>query len=79
MGLERVLFVQQSWRHWEQGFPPPSAATCQAIPSSYSKVEPFSHEDEKLPIPEMDGPEMKYRFGRHVEQLSGANIFGYRV
>ena len=30
---------------------------------------------KKLKEPPMDGPEMKYRFGRHVERLTGVRIF----
>jgi hypothetical protein len=25
-----------------------------------------------------DRPELKYRFGRHLEKLTGAEVFGYR-
>jgi sulfopyruvate decarboxylase subunit beta len=37
------------------------------------EVEPVGR---KLKEPPMDGPEMKYRFGRHIEQSAGVRIFG---
>jgi sulfopyruvate decarboxylase subunit beta len=43
------------------------------------EVEPFSAAEQKLEQPPFDGPELKYRFGRHVESLTGADIFGYRL
>jgi sulfopyruvate decarboxylase subunit beta len=77
MGLERI-FKFDSLRSLEEGF-----ASVKGNASGHTfvvlEVEPFTHEDEKLPIPQMDGPEMKYRFGRHIEQLADCDIFGYRV
>jgi len=43
------------------------------------EVEPFSDADQKLEQPPFDGPELKFRFGRHVESVTGADIFGYRL
>ena len=43
------------------------------------EVEPLDESEQRLPYPPMDGPEMKYRFGRRVEELTGADVFGYRV
>jgi sulfopyruvate decarboxylase subunit beta len=43
------------------------------------EVEPFSDTEQKLEQPPFDGPELKYRFGRHIEQRTGCEIFGYRV
>jgi sulfopyruvate decarboxylase subunit beta len=78
MGLERV-FSFDSVPSLEEGFPRAIGGNVPGHTFIVLEVEPFTPEDEKLPIPEMDGPEMKYRFGRHIEQISGANIFGYRV
>lgn len=36
------------------------------------EVEPVG---KKLEEPPMDGPEMKYRFGRYIERLAGVRIF----
>jgi hypothetical protein len=43
------------------------------------EVEPFSDAEQKLEQPPFDGPELKFRFGRHVESLTGCDIFGYRI
>jgi len=28
---------------------------------------------------DFDGPELKYRFGRNLERLTGSDVFGYRL
>ena len=43
------------------------------------EVEPFSEAEQKLEQPPFDGPELKFRFGRHIEGITGADIFGYRI
>jgi hypothetical protein len=43
------------------------------------EVEPFSDAEQKLEQPPFDGPELKYRFGRHLERRAGCDIFGYRT
>ena len=43
------------------------------------EVEPFSDAEQKLEQPPFDGPELKFRFGRHVESITGCDIFGYRI
>ncbi|MEO7241894.1 MAG: thiamine pyrophosphate-dependent enzyme [Variovorax sp.] len=43
------------------------------------EVEPFSDAEQKLDQPPFDAPELKYRFGRAVEKLTGADVFGYRL
>jgi len=35
--------------------------------------------EQKLDQPPFDGPELKFRFGRHVEGMTGCDIFGYRI
>jgi hypothetical protein len=29
--------------------------------------------------PPFDGPELKFRFGRHLESRTGASVFGYKI
>jgi hypothetical protein len=36
------------------------------------EVEPMEH---RGPSPPMDGPEVKFRFGRHVERITGKPVF----
>lgn len=43
------------------------------------EVEPFSAAEQKLEQPPFDGPELKYRFGRHLEGRTGCDVFGYRI
>lgn len=43
------------------------------------EVEPFTDAEQKLEQPPFDGPELKYRFGRHIEKRSDCDIFGYRI
>ena len=43
------------------------------------EVEPFSDAEQKLEQPPFDGPELKYRFGRHIEARTDCDIFGYRL
>jgi sulfopyruvate decarboxylase subunit beta len=41
------------------------------------EVEPFLPDEQRLPHPPYDGPDLKYRFGRRVEELTGCTIFDY--
>lgn len=43
------------------------------------ELEPFSDAEQKLEQPPFDGPELKFRFGRHIEKLTNCDIFGYRL
>ena len=78
MGLERV-FEFRSIEAMEREFPALTAANAPGHTFVVLEVEPFSAADQKLEQPPFDGPELKYRFGRHVEGLTGCQIFGYQV
>jgi sulfopyruvate decarboxylase subunit beta len=43
------------------------------------EVEPFSDAEQKLEQPPFDGPELKFRFGRHIETRTDCDVFGYRL
>jgi sulfopyruvate decarboxylase subunit beta len=43
------------------------------------EVEQFSEAEQKLEQPPFDGPELKYRFGRYIENRTDCDIFGYRI
>ncbi|HEY4073158.1 MAG TPA: thiamine pyrophosphate-dependent enzyme [Herbaspirillum sp.] len=78
VGLERV-FEFNSLEALEKGF---DAAVVPDAPGHtfvVLEVEPFSDEEQKLQQPPFDAPELKYRFGRAVEKLTGADVFGYRL
>src|SRR5215468_1581191 len=78
MGLERVLECR-SIEAVERDFAALHSANLPGHTFVVLEVEPFSAEEQKLEQPPFDGPELKFRFGRHVEALTGCSIFGYRI
>ena len=77
-GLERV-FAFRDLATLERDFPALQAANVPGHTFVVLEVEPFSETEQKLEQPPFDGPELKFRFGRHVENLTGCDIFGYRI
>jgi thiamine pyrophosphate-dependent acetolactate synthase large subunit-like protein len=78
MGLERV-FEFGAIDELERGF---DAAVCGEAPGHtfvVLHVEPFTPAEQKLEQPPFDAPELKYRFGRALEQRTGTDVFGYRI
>ena len=59
----------------EREFPALKAANAPGHTFVVLEVEPFSDAEQKLEQPPFDGPELKFRFGRHVESLTGARRF----
>jgi sulfopyruvate decarboxylase subunit beta len=78
MGLQRV-FSFSSISALDSGLDAAIAPNAAGHTFVVLEVEPFNDADQALPQPPFDGPEMKYRFGRALERLSGRDIFGYRV
>jgi sulfopyruvate decarboxylase subunit beta len=79
MGLDRV-FQFTTIEALERGFPALTASNSPGHTFVVLEVEPFSdQEQQNLEPPPFDGPELKFRFGRHLESLTGADIFGYRI
>jgi sulfopyruvate decarboxylase subunit beta len=78
MGLERV-FEFSSLDTLERDFAALSAANAAGHTFVVFEVEPFSEEEQKLEQPPFEGPELKFRFGRHVESRTNCDIFGYRL
>ena len=78
IGLERV-FTFKTIEALERDFPPLKAANTPGHTFVVLEVEPFSDKEQKLEQPPFDGPELKFRFGRHIESVTGADIFGYRI
>ncbi len=78
VGLERV-FQFSSVESLEREFPTLKTVNAPGHTFVILEVEPFSDQEQKLEQPPFDGPELKYRFGRHLESVAGANIFGYRI
>jgi thiamine pyrophosphate-dependent acetolactate synthase large subunit-like protein len=78
MGLEQV-FEFSSLEELENGFDAAIGAPAQGHRFVVLNVEPFNAAEQKLEQPPFDAPELKYLFGRSVEKLTGANVFGYRI
>ena len=78
MGLERV-FEFRNIDALDRDFPTVKAANTPGHTFVVLEVEPFSDVEQKMEQPPFDGPELKFRFGRHIESVTGADIFGYRI
>jgi thiamine pyrophosphate-dependent acetolactate synthase large subunit-like protein len=78
MGLERV-FAFDSLGALEAGLDAALAANAPGHTFVVFEIEPFTADEQRLEQPPFEGPEMKYRFGRAFERVTGADIFGYRV
>jgi sulfopyruvate decarboxylase subunit beta len=78
MGLERV-FEFAELDVLNRDFPSVIGGNSRGHTFVVLEVEPFSDAEQKLEQPPFDGPELKYRFGRHLERRTGCDIFGYRV
>jgi len=78
MGLERV-FEFSSLETLERDFPALKASNAPGHTFVVLEVEPFSGDEQKMEQPPFDGPELKFRFGRHIESVTGCSVFGYRI
>jgi thiamine pyrophosphate-dependent acetolactate synthase large subunit-like protein len=78
MGLDRV-FEFGSIEEIERNFAALHSTNLPGHTFAVLEVEPFSDAEQRLEQPPFDGPELKYRFGRHLERRTGCDIFGYRV
>jgi sulfopyruvate decarboxylase subunit beta len=78
MGLERV-FEFGTIEDIERDLPALKGANAAGHTFVVLEVEPFTADEQKLEQPPFDGAELKYRFGRHLEALTGCDIFGYRI
>ena len=78
MGLERV-FAFADLDALDRDFPSVIGGNSRGHTFVALEVEPFSEAEQKLEQPPFDGPELKYRFGRHIEQRTDCDVFGYRL
>jgi sulfopyruvate decarboxylase subunit beta len=78
MGLDRI-FEFGSIEEIERDFAALHSANLPGHTFVILEVEPFSDAEQRLEQPPFDGPELKYRFGRHLERQTGCDIFGYRT
>ncbi|HVA13085.1 MAG TPA: thiamine pyrophosphate-dependent enzyme [Stellaceae bacterium] len=77
MGIERV-FTLNTIDEIETEFPAIAQPNVPAYTFVILEVEPLV-EQFKSPAIDLEAVELKYRFGRHIEQITGANIFGFRL
>jgi len=78
MGLERV-FEFSDLQSLDHDLPDVVQGNAHGHTFVVLEVEPFSDAEQELEQPPFDGPELKYRFGRHIEKRSGCEVFGYRL
>jgi hypothetical protein len=78
MGLERV-FDYRTVPDLERELTALTAANVAGHTFVVLEVDPFSDAEQKLEQPPFDGPELKYRFGRHIEARTDCDVFGYRL
>jgi sulfopyruvate decarboxylase subunit beta len=75
MGVERV-FTFDTLDGLERGFDAAAGENVREYTFVVLEVEPMPL-DQRPAHPPFDGPDLKYRFGRRVERLSGCSIFDY--
>lgn len=78
MGLERI-YEFRTLDALDRDFAALGAANVAGHTFVVLEVEPFSDAEQKLEQPPFDGPELKFRFGRHIERQTNCDIFGYRL
>jgi sulfopyruvate decarboxylase subunit beta len=78
MGLDRV-FEFSDLQALDRDFPSVAQGNTRGHTFVVLEVEPFSDAEQQLEQPPFDGPELKYRFGRHIETRGDCDIFGYRL
>lgn len=77
MGVDRV-FTLSTLEQIETEFPAIAQPDVPAYTFVVLEVEPLVEKFESPGI-DFEAVELKYRFGRHIEQVTGAHIFGRRV
>lgn len=78
MGLERV-YSCGTIAEIDRTFAALTAANAAGHNFVVLEAEPFSTAEQKLEQPPIEATELKFRFGRTIEQRSGCDIFGYRL
>lgn len=74
MGLERCWSFD-SMTALEEGFDAAFRGNAEGHRFVVLEVDPFTPEDHETEEPPMDGPEIKFRFGRYIERTYGAKVF----
>lgn len=77
MGIERV-FTLTTVEQIDNEFPAIAQPNVPAYTFVILEVEPLV-EGFTSPAIDLEAVELKFRFGRHIEQITDANIFGFRL
>jgi sulfopyruvate decarboxylase subunit beta len=77
MGLERCWSFD-SLAGLEDGFDAAFRGNDEGHSFVVLELDPFTAEDHKAEEPPMDGPEIKFRFGRYIEKTYGAKVFTHQ-
>ncbi len=78
MGLSRV-FSFDSLDALRDGFEGAVRSNVPGHTFVVLEVEPLNADEQKMESPPMDGPELKFRFGRHIERATGRPIFSHQI
>ena len=77
MGLERCWNFE-TLGALEDGFDAAFRGTDQGHSFVVLELDPMTAEDHRIEEPPMDGPEIKFRFGRYIEAKYGAKVFTHQ-
>lgn len=78
MGLERT-FTFDSLDALKDGFETAFRGNRDGHTFVVLELEPMAPEDANLEVPPMDGPELKFRFGRYIERTYGTKVFSHQI
>ncbi len=78
MGVERV-FAFDAISDLQEGFEQAFRGNREGLTFVVLEVEPLTVQDAALEGPPMDGPEIKFRFGRYIERTYGKKIFTHQI
>jgi len=78
MGLERT-FTFDSLDALKDGFEVAFRGNRDGHTFVVLELEPMAQEDANLEVPPMDGPELKFRFGRYIERTYGTKVFSHQI
>jgi sulfopyruvate decarboxylase subunit beta len=78
MGLERT-YSFETMEDLEAGFDGAFRGNRDGHTFVVLELDPLLPGDARLEVPPMDGPELKFRFGRFVERNHGCKIFSHQI
>ena len=74
MGLKRIWSFE-TMNELENGFDAAFCGNADGHRFVVLEVDPFTSADHGIEEPPMDGPEIKFRFGRYIEKTYGVRVF----